>query len=94
MKNRKEPEMTSELLELRKRIERNKLELKRAENELKSIGMELKSSYIRQMCKSSAGAVSGESTHPALNRMCLGCFNSCKQPETVKIYHCAKYDPL
>jgi len=83
-----------EYLELQKRIERDKLELERVREELKAIGSSLKRDYIREVLEPRAAESFSPDKTVAWNRMCRKCFNICKQPETVKIYQCARYEPL
>ncbi|HUU29953.1 MAG TPA: hypothetical protein VM123_19285 [archaeon] len=84
----------SNFSELKKRIEQDKLELERMKEELLDVGTALRADYIRSMLgKSKAPSALGPPAGP-MNRMCLKCFNSCKQPEAVKIFHCGKYEPL
>lgn len=87
-------DLPAEYLEIKKRIEQDKLELEQVREELEALGSSLKKDYIRKVLKPPVEESSTASHAGAWNRMCRKCFNSCKQPKTVKIYHCAKYEPL
>jgi hypothetical protein len=87
-------DLPAEYLKIKKRIEQDKLELERVREELEALGSSLKKDYIREVLKPPVEGTSPPGHAGAWNRMCRKCFNSCKQPETVKIYRCAKYEPL
>jgi hypothetical protein len=87
-------EFQLDFFKLKEQIERDKLELKRAEEELKKVGSSMKSDYLRSMsAPGKARSMLGLAAGP-VNKMCLKCFNSCKQPQAVRIFHCARYEPV
>jgi hypothetical protein len=87
-------DLPAEYLEIKKRIEQDKRELEQVRQELEVLGSSLKKEYIREVLKPMAEGSSAPGDAAEWNRMCRMCFNSCKQPVTVKIHHCSKYEPL
>ncbi len=74
---------------LKKTVRRNKGELEELFRELKEIGEELRREHLRR-----AEANRAEGALAGVNRMCRICFNSCKQPATVRIHHCDRFEPV
>ena len=87
-------DLPAEYLEIKKRIEQDKRELEQVRQELEVLGSSLRKDYIRDMLKPQAEKPSLAGDATSWNAMCRRCFNSCKQPVTVKIHRCAKYEPL
>ena len=77
---------------LKETVRRDKGELEELFRELKEIGEELRREHLRRAkADRAAGALSGVGP---VNRMCRVCFNSCKQPATVRIRHCDRFKPV
>lgn len=76
---------------LRKLVQRDRRELDEVRHELEEIGRELRSEHIR---RARQDLVSEAETGARLNTMCRRCFNSCKQPQEVRIHHCARFKPI
>ena len=77
---------------LRESVRRDKGELEELCRELKEIGEELRREHIRRAkADRGEGTLIGESP---VNPMCRKCFNSCKQPATVRIHHCDRFEPV
>lgn len=76
---------------LRELVRRDRQELDELRRELEEIGRELRAEHVRRM-KTDRVTAMGEQR--PVNRICAGCLCSCKQPDTVRIYRCAKYEPV
>ncbi|MBW7997792.1 MAG: hypothetical protein FVQ81_14715 [Candidatus Glassbacteria bacterium] len=76
---------------LREQVQRDRRELEEVSRELERIGAELRRDHIRRAQEDRA---SGAEAAEPVNQMCRACFNSCKQPASVKIHHCDRYKPL
>ena len=87
-------ELPPEYLEIQQRIEREKLELEQVRLELEELGASMKKDYMREVLKPVSGKKFSDEEAAEWNTMCKKCFKSCKQPESVKIYHCHKFEPL
>ncbi|MEA1996369.1 MAG: hypothetical protein U9N45_01960 [Gemmatimonadota bacterium] len=100
MTARKRKDPIDEFLKLKARIERSALELEQTEDELRALGSDMRADYISSMREAISPAgdreelSDGGRRSSAVNRMCMRCFNSCKQPGTVRILSCAKYEPI
>lgn len=81
-------------LDFQETIARDKKELEEARAELKKLGNELKRNHMRRMLHPEVITLTRDREDPRLNPMCRKCLNSCKQTESVKIFHCSKYDPV
>jgi sugar-specific transcriptional regulator TrmB len=71
-------------------VERNRRELEELRGELEQIGEQMRREHIRRARQERGSAAAGRE----VNRMCRDCFNSCKQPASVRIHHCDRYEPL
>ena len=84
-----------EMLRIKQRIEQNKLELKKTEEELSAVGTQMKKEYVQQLLIRWENKEVAEA--PGLvqyNRLCRSCFCGCKQPDTVMIFHCGNYEKI
>ena len=89
---RKKPRLDP--LALQEIIARDKKELELARDELKQFGNDLKREHMQEMLHPEMITLTRDREDPRFNRMCRKCLNSCKQLESVKIFFCAKYDPV
>jgi hypothetical protein len=87
-------DLPPEYHELKSRVERDRLELAETEAELKKLGDQLKENYIHQMLETPALEPGSSQPVSRPNRLCRKCFNSCKQPESVRVYRCSRFEPL
>jgi hypothetical protein len=81
-------------IDLQETVARSKGELEEARAELKKLGNELKRNHMRRMLHPEVITLTRDREDPRFNPMCRKCLNSCKQPESVKIFYCSKYDPV
>jgi len=72
-------------------VERNRRELEEMRRELEEIGEELRQEHIRRAREDRSSSNDGNAE---VNRMCRECLNSCKQPSSVTIHRCDRYDPV
>lgn len=76
---------------LRDLVERNRRVLDELRLELEQIGDQLRREHIRRARQDRArGAGPGRD----VNLMCRGCLNGCKQPVSVRIHRCERYEPV
>lgn len=76
---------------LRDLVERNRRELDELRQELEEIGDEMRREHIRRARQDRAA---GATDMKGINKMCRDCFKSCKQPLSVRIHHCDRYEPI
>ena len=81
----------SERDRLREVVSRNQLELEELRRELEEIGDEMRREHIRR-ARMDRALKTDKNTE--LNPMCHECLNTCKQPASVRIHHCDRFDPL
>ncbi len=83
-----------DLFILQQRIEQDVRELRQAESELRRLGQDLRHDHLRQMRGAPRVRPALELRAGPPNAMCGQCFNSCKQPAAVRIFRCARFEPL
>jgi hypothetical protein len=81
----------SESDRLREMVERNRLELEELRRELEEIGDEMRQEHIRRARQDRA---SRTDTALDVNPMCRECLNTCRQPASVRIHHCDRFEPI
>ncbi|MCE5270672.1 hypothetical protein LLH00_05250 [bacterium] len=86
-------DLDREMERLRQRVMLHRQELRREMEELSAVGESLRSEHKRLLREPEA-LVLVERPPEKVNAMCARCINTCKQDESVKIKHCARFEAI
>lgn len=93
MRPDKKKTLEQELEELRQRVMIHRQELRREMEDLSRVGENLRTEHKR-LLREPESIVLVERQAERCNPMCARCINTCKQDESVKIRHCARFEAI